>query len=231
MNILALDSSTLTGSVCVVADGVVLAESSARVRATHSEQLLPLVHECLSRAALALDAIDRIAVGIGPGSFTGVRVALATAKGLHLATGTPLVGVRSLDALLASAWGARGFVLAALDARRDEVFATLAHVTPCARTFTLDALQGRPERVGADSLAACGDAPLTIVTDLDDTLLDRLTACAPERFCLAPRVAGTPLARYVAWEALVGNGRNDAGSLEPEYFRGSDAKLPGGVKP
>ncbi len=228
MKILALDTSTLAGSVAVVADGALLAESTARVRANHSEQLLPLVDEVLTRAGLALDAIDRIAVGIGPGSFTGVRIGVATAKGLHLASGAALVGVSSLDALVASAWAARGYVLAALDARRGEAFAALYEASPCERRVVIEPMHGPPSAVGALAVARCPQGPIAVVGDLGDADLAALTARAPERFTLAPAVVGTPLARFVAWEALVGRGRVDAGDLEPLYVRGSDAKLPGG---
>lgn len=225
MKILALDSCTLTGSAAIVVDGEVLAESTARVRSTHSEQLLPLVDEVLTRAGVALDTLDRIAVGVGPGSFTGVRLGVSTAKGLHVATGVPLVGVTSLDALAASAWAHRGRLLAALDGRRDEVFAALYD---CDETRALvGALHGAPEVVGAAALQGHDDV-ITVVGDLSSALFLRLASAASERFVRAPAVLATPLARFIAWEVIAGRGRLDDGSLEPEYMRGSDAKLPGG---
>lgn len=128
MKILAIDSSTLTGSAAVLDGGVVLAESACRVRATHSEQLLPLVREVLSRAELTLDAVDRLAVGVGPGSFTGVRIGVATVKGIVFGTRAELVGVSSLEAMAALAReherpeGDGVVTIAAIDAIRGELY-------------------------------------------------------------------------------------------------------------
>lgn len=228
MKILALDTSTLTGSAAVVVDGVVLAESTTRIRATHSEQILPLVDEVLARAGVALHEIDRIGVGVGPGSFTGVRIGVATAKGLHIATGVALVGVSSLEALASAAWGVRGYVLAALDARRGEAYAALYALATGERRVVMDASIGAPDLMGARALTRCTEGEITVVGDLSPADLAALTACDPSRFVVAPSVAASPLARFVAWEVLAGRGRLDAGELEPLYVRGSDAKLPGG---
>jgi tRNA threonylcarbamoyladenosine biosynthesis protein TsaB len=228
VKILALDTSTLTGSVALIDDGVVLAESVARVRATHSEQLLPLVDEVLARAGLTLSAIDRLAVGIGPGSFTGVRIAVATAKGLHLASGVALYGVSSLDALVASAWGVRGPVLSALDARRGELYAALYVVGDAGRRNVFAATHGAAQPLGARVLEHCADGRITVVGDLSETDFAALTAVAPDRFVRAPRVFEAPLARVIAWEVFEGRATLDEGALEPLYVRGSDAKLPGG---
>lgn len=218
---LALDTATLTGSVAVLRDDLALAELSARVRATHSEQLLVLVEEALARAGVSLDEVERLAVGVGPGSFTGVRIGLATAKGLALSTGAPLVGVSSLAALAASLALHGGPVLACLDARRDEVYAEgfgegLATVMP--------ALHASPESVGARALSALAGV-ITVVGDLDDALRGRLASSAPERFVFVTRALATPLARFVSVAASA-RGVVDDGSLEPIYLRGSDAKVP-----
>ncbi|MFO0652779.1 MAG: tRNA (adenosine(37)-N6)-threonylcarbamoyltransferase complex dimerization subunit type 1 TsaB [Polyangiales bacterium] len=227
MKILALDTSTLTGSVALIDDGAVLAESVARVRANHSEQLLPLVEEVLTRANVALDALDRIAVGIGPGSFTGVRIAVATAKGLHLASGVALYGVSSLDALAASAWCAHGPVLAALDARRGELYAALYNARGADPRVLMAPCHGAASRVGERVLACC-EGVVTVVGDLSSADFAALSSSAPSRFTRAPRVFEAPLARVIAWEAFEGRATLDTGALEPLYVRGSDAKLPGG---
>lgn len=228
MKILALDTSTLTGSVALIDDGAVLAESVARVRANHSEQLLPLVDEVLARAGVKLDALDRIAVGVGPGSFTGVRIAVATAKGLHLASGVTLVGVSSLDALVASAWGACGPVLAALDARRGELYAALYEVRSGVRRELFAPTHATASTIGLRVLARSGGDVVTVVGDATPSDFAALSSNDPSRFCRAPKVFEAPLARVIAWEALEGRAMFDAGALEPLYVRGCDAKLPGG---
>jgi tRNA threonylcarbamoyl adenosine modification protein YeaZ len=226
VKILAFDTSTFTASAAVLDGRDVLAESSATLRAAHSERLLPLVDEVLARSGVALSAIERIAVGVGPGSFTGVRLGLATAKGLALATNIPLVGVTSLAAIAASAWAHEGPLLATLDARRDEVYAAFYACRAGDRATLRDAVHDRPEALGALALAAFPEGIIAVVGDLGDAPYQRLTSAAPSRFARAPGAVATPLARFVAWEAREGRARLDEGQLEPEYLRGSDAKLP-----
>lgn len=92
----------------------------------HAERLIPLIDATLSDAGVPLETVDRIAVTIGPGSFTGIRVALAAARGLGLALDKPVIGVGSLPALAASLpEPSDGPVLAAVDARRGEIYAAL----------------------------------------------------------------------------------------------------------
>ena len=163
MKILAFDTSTFTASAAVLDGRDVLAESSAVLRATHSERLLPLVDEVLARSGVPLDAIERIAVGVGPGSFTGVRLGLATAKGLALATGIPLVGVTSLAALAASAWCHEGPLLATIDARRDEVYAAFFLPRAGERVTVRGAVHVRPEALGALALDAFPEGNIAVV--------------------------------------------------------------------
>ena len=122
MRILALDTATLTASVAVLAGDDIAAAADGRAD-THSERLLPLIDEVLRQAGLAPASLDAIACGAGPGSFTGLRIGLATAKGLCFALHKPLVLVSSLEAL---AFAARGRdVLALLDAKKREVYAAM----------------------------------------------------------------------------------------------------------
>jgi tRNA threonylcarbamoyl adenosine modification protein YeaZ len=223
VNILAFDTCTFTGSVAVVSNGILLAESTARMAGTHSEQLISLVDEVLRRSTLTLDDIQRLGVGIGPGSFTGVRIGVATAKGLHLARGIPLYGVCSLDALAATAWNTQGFLVAALDARRGEVFAALYHVENNVRTVVIPPFHGTPERVGS-VITASSNGPIACVSDLDDEVYKRTVSSDPERFARAPLSLGSPMARMIAHEVFAGRGTLDDGTLEPMYVRASDAK-------
>jgi len=123
MRILALDTSTLAGSVALLEDELIRAEVNMNLGGKHTERLLPGMDWIFQELDLEPRQIEAIAVGIGPGSFTGLRVGLATAKGLAVSLEIPIVGVMSLDAL---AWQARfyeGKILALIDARKGQVFA------------------------------------------------------------------------------------------------------------
>lgn len=99
MRIAAIDTTTDLGSVALYEDDELVLEDSLAVGNLHGESLLPLISQAFDRAAWKPHEVARWGVGIGPGSFTGVRVAVATAKGIIIATGAELVGVTSLDAL------------------------------------------------------------------------------------------------------------------------------------
>lgn len=231
MRVLAIDTSTLTGSVAVLDDGVVTAEALAMVRANHSESLLPMIDGTLARAGRTLAEVDLIAVGLGPGSFTGVRIGVSIAKGLRLATGVRLAGVDSLDAVIANAAGVRGLLASIIDARRDEVFAKLVRVRDADTRETIwPAMHAAPEAVGRMIRASGGAESVTLTGDLSAALWARVASTMGPPFEQLPRVVGTPLARFVAWEAFRGRCVfDDDDSLEPTYVRGSDAKLPGNV--
>ncbi len=124
MIVLAIDTALDACSVAVVANGLSLATRSEPMARGHQERLAPMVAEAVAEAKLAFDRLERIAVTIGPGSFTGLRVGLAFAKALSLALDVACVGVGTLEALMASLDGADAapLAIAALDARRDQLY-------------------------------------------------------------------------------------------------------------
>ena len=121
--LLSIESATRVMSVAVLEGETLLAEISTFDERVHSERLLPAVDQLLRIADLSLDEIEAFAVSIGPGSFTGLRIGLATLKGLAFGSDRPAVAVPTLAALTLAAAGAAGPVAALLDARRDEVYA------------------------------------------------------------------------------------------------------------
>lgn len=125
MKVLGIDTSTRACSVSLICeyDGL-LAEYTLRDKRTHSEKLLPLIDKILTDSKVKLDELSGIGVVNGPGSFTGLRIGLATAQGLSARNETPLVGIPSLDAL-AYARSTKGFICPVLDARKNEVYTSL----------------------------------------------------------------------------------------------------------
>ncbi len=163
MKILAVDTATLTASVAVLVDGVIVASAQTRA-STHSESLLPLVDEMLTRAGVAIGELDAIACGAGPGSFTGLRIGLATAKGLAFALGKPLVLASSLAALAARVNDEGVTVLAVLDARKREVYAGLYQIVeglPRALSPEVVLAPGKViDHLAGRQAVVVGDAPL-----------------------------------------------------------------------
>lgn len=125
MKILALDSSGLVASVAVIEDDNLLGEYTINYKKTHSQTLLPMLDEVAKMIELDLDTIDAIAVAAGPGSFTGLRIGSATAKGLGLALDKPLISVPTVDGLAYNLCGCRDMVCPLMDARRNQVYTGL----------------------------------------------------------------------------------------------------------
>lgn len=125
MRLLALDAATTTCSVAFWSNGTVIASRAESASRRQAEILMPMVKSVMDEAETEYDALDGIAVTKGPGSFTGVRIGLATARGLALAASLPLVGIGTLQALAAATPPAERreqMILAVLDARRDQVY-------------------------------------------------------------------------------------------------------------
>jgi tRNA threonylcarbamoyladenosine biosynthesis protein TsaB len=122
MKILALDSSGIVASVAIVEDDVLLAEYTVNYKKTHSQTLLPMLDEVARMTELDLKEIDAIATAAGPGSFTGLRIGSATAKGLGLALQKPLIAVPTVEALAYNLYDTKGLICPIMDARRNQVY-------------------------------------------------------------------------------------------------------------
>lgn len=122
MRVLAIDSSGLTATVAVVEDEQTIAEYTVNYKKTHSQTLLPMIDEVKKMIDLDLSSIDAIAVSGGPGSFTGLRIGSATAKGLGLALGKPLIHVPTVDTLAYNVYGCGDLICPIMDARRKQVY-------------------------------------------------------------------------------------------------------------
>lgn len=146
MKIIALDSSGLVATVAVMTEDVLIAEYTVNHKKTHSQTLLPMLDEIVKMSETDMGDIDAIAISEGPGSFTGLRIGSATAKGLGLALDKPLVSVPTLEALAYNFEGTEGVLICPLmDARRSQVYTGLyefnrgdltTHVEQCAIPVT-----------------------------------------------------------------------------------------------
>ena len=235
MRLLGLDTATATAGIAIVDDsGRVLAEARHSTAGRGADLLVAIDAVCRAAGVLP-GALTAVAVGAGPGSFTGLRIGMATAKGIAFAAGRPLWAVSSLaaladDAMVALAEDqllvhADGVICAALDARRGEVFAG------CFR----GGVAIGPERVmppgelraWVEDLARAGDAPISFAGDA----LDAYPALAPLAEAHTWLDARTPSGRAVARLALSGARVDITRGGAPTYIRPSEAEVmyPDGV--
>ncbi|TCT13778.1 tRNA threonylcarbamoyladenosine biosynthesis protein TsaB [Natranaerovirga pectinivora] len=125
MKILAIDSSGLTSSVAVVDKYDLISEYTVNCKKTHSQTLMPMIYEMNKSIGLELSSLDAIAVSEGPGSFTGLRIGAATAKGLALALNKPIISVPTLDGLAYNIYDNEAIICPIMDAKRNQVYTAL----------------------------------------------------------------------------------------------------------
>ena len=211
MRILAIDTTLEACSAAVVDGDRVLASRSEPMQRGHQERLGPLVAQTMRAAGIAFADLERIGVTTGPGSFTGLRVGLAFAKGLALALGLPCVGVGALEALAASAPGG-GDVAAVADARRGQIYLQLFRAGrpmggPEVMEAAAAALRLREFARGAVTLV--GSAAGLLETGLDGARIADVQA--PDPAVVARLAAAAP---------------DPTGPPRPVYLRAPDARLP-----
>lgn len=125
MNLLAIDTSTEYLSLAVMRNGKIAAKMHKKAAMAHSSLLVPMIAKVLKKAKLILKDLDGFAISIGPGSFTGLRIGVATVKGLAMALDRPIVTVPTLDVIAENIKGFRGTICPVLDARKKKVYACL----------------------------------------------------------------------------------------------------------
>jgi tRNA threonylcarbamoyl adenosine modification protein YeaZ len=239
MLILACDTSTLMGSVgwiVVPPDAGPAAPHAVESHAEligpadpgHAETLLDRLDRALSLGGFRLDDVELLVFSRGPGTFTGLRIGLATAKGLALARGLPLIGVPTLE-LLALGAPAEGVLVPLVDARRGEVWGAAWRRTLIAGIPCLDELAParvlRPDEVPAFANDAAGGGPLLMLGTGALRYRERLAGVGA---VLAPDAAvARPFWMALRGLALFGErGADDPASVEPVYLRAPDARPP-----
>ncbi len=198
---LSLDTALAAATAVVAKDGVVLAVRCEPMARGHQEAIATLTRDAMTEAGAAFQDLDRIGVTVGPGSFTGLRVGIAFAKGVALAWNTPLVGIGSLKALAASVSGER--VLATIDAGRGQAY--------------LQTPGGPPEQLPlADALAAASVSHAGIIVGSGAPLLAEALPSA----VIDARAFADP----VALARLTADAPTPGGPPQPLYLRAPDAK-------
>lgn len=222
MCVLALDSSAASCSVAVMRGAKLLAEETQLSEAGgHTRQLMPLVHKVLDQARLGLSEIKLLAVTVGPGTFTGLRVGLATAQGLALAIGQALVGISTLEALATQALPFEGLICALLDARRDEVYAA------CYQASAERLISMGPETVGSleSALPAPGTPCVFIGPGASRYRVRILEQQGPQALLARPEqhvLSASSVARMAVARGATGE-RYDNLGVDLNYLRPADA--------
>jgi tRNA threonylcarbamoyladenosine biosynthesis protein TsaB len=222
MKLLGVESATLSGGVALLDGDRLLGEIILNIAITHSERLMAAVDRLLADCGLAPADLDGLAVSVGPGSFTGLRVGIATVKGLAMALDLPVAAVPTLDALASRLPFADAPVCPMLDARKGEVYLSLYRWCPDGMARVWDYLALPPEMA-----AARLEAPVILLGDGIEACrpwLDRLGAGAR----VAPSAQRLPSAAVVAElgrAALAAGDGVSAEALAPLYLRPSEAEL------
>ncbi len=233
MLILGIDTATTAASAALVEESRIVREATGgngagAARGNHAAILLPLIDDLLREANIALSDVGAFAVALGPGSFTGLRIGLATVKGLVYGSNAPVIGVPTLHAVAARVDDHEGFVCPFLDARKKEVYAALfrrqhgrlervSDDVVAAPAAVLDAAR---RRIGSARCLFVGDAIVTYEAIVKQALgaqaLSTLGAGYPSTAAAVARIAEEKLRR----------GDYDAvGPLTPIYLRPSEAEL------
>ena len=225
MKILALDSSGLVASVAVVSDDNLIGEYTINYKKTHSQTLLPMLDEVAKMTELDLKTIDFIAVSAGPGSFTGLRIGSATAKGLALALDKQIVSVPTVDALAYNLWGSADVVCPLMDARRQQTYTGLYDFTDGRMNTILPQCVVMIEEI-VDQINELGRRVI-FLGDGVDVFRDYINEHVKVDYDFAPAMCNKQRASAVAClgQVLYEQGRaENAADHKPEYLRLSQAE-------
>ena len=235
MRVVGIDSSSATASAALIEDSRLIAEhcypgSTAgltALKSNHAEILLPLIESVIAAARTTLGEVSGLAVAIGPGSFTGLRIGLSTVKGLAYGWGIPVVGISTLLAQAARAGDFDGLICALLDARKNEVYAALFRKRRQELARLTEDLLAPAGSVIDQVRGAAGDMPCLFIGDgarrYEKLLLDALGGRA--RLCAEDSVSSCAAAvARLGMERLRRCETDDLGKLEPVYLRPSEAE-------
>ena len=229
MKILALDSSGLVASVAILEDDNLVAEYTIHYKKTHSQTLLPMLEEIKNMVDLELETIDYIAVAAGPGSFTGLRIGAATAKGLGLALKKPIVEVPTLEGLAYNLCGSQKLICPIMDARRNQVYTGLYQFQCNNKNWELKILQDQCAVDILDMIEKCNTLGKEVIFLGDGVPVyqEIIAKLMKVDYSFAPQNMNRQRAASVAVRGIefIKAGKTiDAGSHQPEYLRKSQAE-------
>ncbi len=224
LKVLAVDSSSMTGSVALCCGETLVAESLLNVRSTHSEKLLKQIDLLLDEAAWSLDDLDFFVVVTGPGSFTGLRIGIATVKGLAQVVGKPVIPISSLQTIAMNLPLSPYPICAFLDARKQEVYTQLFKWDSVRGPIAVESATVLPPQQVLDSLtgdvALVGDGVLSYRQLIEDSLGGR--AFIPTASAHQLRASQAVWLAIQAWSSDL---TCRAADIVPIYIRPSDAEL------
>jgi len=228
MRILAIDTSTMLGGIAIMDDLNLIAESRLNVKSTHSERLMTEIEHCLKQSGLKISDIDVFAVAIGPGSFTGLRIGLSTAKGFSYATGKPIVSVPTLDALALNFPYSKYPVCTMLDARKKEVYAALFKWEDDGFTKLISEASVNPEEfthnvllsADYDKIIFAGEGAVIYKDKITEVMGEKAIFASPENMVPSPaNVASLGMKKALLKEF------SEPVTLIPIYIRKSEAEV------
>ncbi len=222
MRILAFETSAKACSVVYMEEGVLLAEAYENTGLTHSQTLMTMAQDMLRNCGRTPQDVQAVAVAAGPGSFTGVRIGVAAAKGFAWGAQLPCCGVSTLEAMARNLGVYEGYVLPVMDARRNQVYNALFKAEKGVYTRVREDRVISLEELKADIEGL--DAPVFLVGDgskLTYTTLQLPRLVLPPEHRMHQRAAGVAM---VAAEMLARGDACDAASLTPNYLRLSQAE-------
>ncbi len=224
MLILAFETSAKAGSVALLEDDRLLGESYCETGLTHSQTIMPMAENLLKTCGYTPKDVQAVAVAAGPGSFTGVRIGVAAAKGFAWGGELPCYGVSTLEAMVRQLGVWQGYVLPVMDARRQQVYNALFRVQEgklervCPdRAISLEEL-GKEIKNLSEPVFLVGDGSVLCYNTLKDSVPQLIL---PQQHRMHQRAAGVGLA---ALELIAAGDPGDAAALQPNYLRLSQAE-------
>ena len=228
MIVIGINTSTPEGGVALMGDEGLIAEYSLHSKATHSERLLPSIDRLLQDTELTFRDLSGIAVAVGPGSFTGLRIGLASAKGLALSSDLPLVGIPTLPALARNLPFCAYAICPMIIARKKEVYWALYRFKG-GHLMEMEEETVSPPEVVAKRIGE----PTVFLGDGATEHSGQIREILGEKAIFAPLAVGSVRASQVAEmgrERLIRGERDDLATLVPRYIRRSEAEIKWGIK-